>query len=402
LQDSIRSMAKQEGSKRLNQDIGLLVAQTLVDLYGADRVLTLRAEDGRTVSTRRNTRPDLPWVERYTPHRVLPPRGARRDRVVLDIVTVRKLVHGDRDAIDLDALAAHRDNHPISIADGALTELARGLGEGRLPMDRWAESARELNEVLDPDLPVCPGGFELAAIAGLRPFHGVDFEGTRTYYRETWRYLCSRRRPEDLREPGHYDGPDGKRYPLRLYPLHIEPVFAYAGRRWEEWMRDAARELAALRKDSELEDEELRRLIRLHLRMNMSAEGLDKIDLAVRVVALRTAQVSRGGEDQAGEGKEGVDVDLLFATALPAVICTQDEVLLDLARKTRSGDAWRVMDPPALLTWLGRDDQPEGPSQPAEEQAEPGLDPAEQQAAWEAWVEGGPQGPIDDGAAGWP
>lgn len=399
----LQALARSHDPKRLNQDVGLLVAQTLVDLYGADRVLTLRADDGRTVSTRRNNRPDLQGVERYTAHRVLPERKTASDRVVLDTTTVWKIVQGDRDALDLGALSRHTGRRTVSVTDGAMAELSWSFVEGRLPVATWTKAARRLDELLDPDLPVCPGGLELAAMAGLRSLHGVELEGMRTCYREAWRFLCSRTRPEELREPGYYDGPDGRRHRLRLIPLHIEIQLAGAGGRWDEWVRAAVAELASWRAAGEaLNEEAVRRMIRLHLRMDMSEEAIDRLDLAVRAIAHRTAWSSwqRGSEPR--EDVEVVDIDPLFVIALPAVLCTHDQGLIRLARETGSEDSWRVMDPPALLEWLAREDRPQPPARSAEVSSEPELDPAEQQAAWKAWVQQGPQGPIDDGATGWP
>lgn len=59
------------GSRTLNrakQDLGLLVAQTLVSRFGAINVSTWR--NGRTAVTRPNRDKTLPWVNSYTPHRV--------------------------------------------------------------------------------------------------------------------------------------------------------------------------------------------------------------------------------------------------------------------------------------------------------------------------------------------
>ena len=53
---------------RVKQDVGLLVPQTLVGIYGPTKVWTLRADDRRTAAPRRNTWPDLTWVNKFTPH----------------------------------------------------------------------------------------------------------------------------------------------------------------------------------------------------------------------------------------------------------------------------------------------------------------------------------------------
>src|SRR5262249_48236995 len=99
----LKVFAKDRTFDRVKQDVGLLVAQTLVDLFGAIRVQTLRREDRKGTSARRNTWTQLPWVNSYAPHRVHP-AASHSERILLDTSVVRKIVHGDPDALDVRAL----------------------------------------------------------------------------------------------------------------------------------------------------------------------------------------------------------------------------------------------------------------------------------------------------------
>ncbi|MBK8259834.1 MAG: hypothetical protein IPK80_00630 [Nannocystis sp.] len=83
----MEALAKDRTLDRVKQDVGLLVAQTLVDLFGATQVQTLRRKDRKRTSARRNTRPLLPWVNSYAPHRVLP-AASRSERILLDTSVV--------------------------------------------------------------------------------------------------------------------------------------------------------------------------------------------------------------------------------------------------------------------------------------------------------------------------
>jgi hypothetical protein len=136
----LQAFAKDRTFDRVKQDVGLLVAQTLVDLFGAIRVHTLRREDRKGSSARRNTWTQLPWVNSYALHRVRP-AASHSERILLDTSVVRKIVHGDADALDVGALLALKDNHPVSIADGALAELADHSFEDRRATGR-SESPR--------------------------------------------------------------------------------------------------------------------------------------------------------------------------------------------------------------------------------------------------------------------
>jgi hypothetical protein len=392
LAEPIRRFHAKVSPSRLNQDVGLFVAQCLVDLYGADRVQTLRGPDGRTPSPRRNSRDDVDWVTSFTPHRVAPEAGLCADRILLDTVVARKVLHGDPDAIDLDALSRAKGAHPISLADGAFAELTRQIVEGRVPLRDVVRRAERLDAVLDAQLPVAPGGVELAALAGLRPLPGVDLDEMRAYYRETWRYLRTRRSVGDLSKPGFYDLPSGKRFRIGpLDPTHTKPLFEDASERWATWVERAGAQFRGLNRDGhELDDEELRQLVRLFLGTDMDEAALDKIDLAVRVLARRAREAAKERHPHRPQGpNDALDLDLLFGVALPGWVCSQDGRLVRLARETGSADGERVMAPPELLERLTAEQ-------------EPTLDADEQRAAWEGWVARGPQGPIDEGAERWP
>jgi hypothetical protein len=138
LAEPFRRMRTKVSPSRLNQDVGLFVAQCLVDVYGADRVQTLRGVDGRTAAPRRNARDDVAEVTSFTPHRVTPTAGHCDDRILLDTVVARKVLHGDIDAIDLGALGRAKGAHPVSLADGAFAELTRQIVEGRIPASLYA------------------------------------------------------------------------------------------------------------------------------------------------------------------------------------------------------------------------------------------------------------------------
>lgn len=355
LQEPLKELATTRDKARLNQDVGLLVAQTLVDLYGPDRVSTLRAEDGRTVSTRRNTRPGLPHVERFTPHRLQRARRRQVDRILLDTIVVNNILHEHPSALDVRMLKEGIGEHPISLADSSFAEIARGLATRKLPVELWARRIAVLDDLLDPELPVLPGGAELAALLGLRSARGLDFEGTRAYYRGVWAYLRSRRTPADLERPGSYVDAAGRRYEVKLDAAHIESTFEDAGLKWANWVQEAGAQLAKLLHGGDhLAEEDLRELIRVFLGMDMKSAALDRIDLAIRVIAARTREAAVNGYHPT-KPNDAMDFDLLLALPLPAVVCTQDTRLIRLAAQTGAEDAWRVMDPPALLDWLSRE-----------------------------------------------
>lgn len=68
---ALEDLAPNVKASRRNTDLGLFVAQKLVEIYGETRVLTLRKDDGASAQTKRNHRASRAWVTAYTPHRLV-------------------------------------------------------------------------------------------------------------------------------------------------------------------------------------------------------------------------------------------------------------------------------------------------------------------------------------------
>lgn len=339
---------------RVKQDVGLLVAQTLADLYGANRVETLRRDNGKSVSARRNTWQSLDWVNSFAPHR-LRGLGHRIPRILLDTGVVRKVIHGDADALDPGALAQARGDHSVSVADGAIAELAAALLRGAVPPETWAERIGLFDDLLDPDFPAAPGGKELAAFWGGHSPVGLNVNEARAYYRAVWNYLRGARSANDLCREEVFYAPSGRAYAIRLDRQHVEAVLAEAGQKWSGWVENIAGLIRGLRDGGEtVTEEDLRRLTSSNLMLDMAAADVMKLDLVVHVLARRAIQAVTGPTPYNPNGRpnDPLDLDLLFGVPLPAWICTSDERLHRLVRSTESADRFAVMTARELLEQL--------------------------------------------------
>ncbi|MDY0061008.1 MAG: hypothetical protein RBU45_14450 [Myxococcota bacterium] len=339
---------------RVKQDVGLFAAQMLVDLFTAARVQTLRRDDETSVSDRRNKWPDLDWVDSYAPHRVLPP-PLRVERILLDTGVVRKVIHGDADALDPAALARAQGGHAVSVADGALAELAAALLRGSVTIEAWSERIRLLDGLLDPDFPVAPGGWELAALWGGHSTVGLDLDEVRAYYRAAWSYLRNVKSVEDLARREVFHAPSGRSYAIRLDLKHVEAVLDEAGRKWSGWVAEIAELLRGQRDGGDpVSEDDLRRLAKSNLLLDMGAADAEKLDLVVHVLAKRATQAIGGLTPYNPKGKpnDPLDLDLLFGIPLPAWICTSDERLHRMVRSTAAADRTAVMTVQELLDKL--------------------------------------------------
>lgn len=353
----LKSIAKGRSFERAKQDLGLLVAQMLVDIFGAMRVQTLRREDRQAVSARRNTWHDLPWVNSYAPHRVLP-AAPTAERIFLDSSVVRKIVHGDSDALDLGALRTAKGAHPISLADGAFAELAAQLVRGSVQPAVWAKCVAAMDAVLDDDFPVAPGGKDLAAFWGWgsRSPIGLDLGEARAYYRAIWGYLRDIKSAEDLSRRSIFQAPSGRAYAIQLSGDTANAVLADAGTKWAAWISKIAALISDMRKDGKrISEDDIRQLGLLNLCLNMGMADAQKLDLVFHVLAKRAIQAAAGRTpyNPKGEPNDPLDLDLLFGIPLPGWVCTSDLRFHRLVRSTDSKDKDKVMTPAELLARLG-------------------------------------------------
>lgn len=84
----------------------------------------------------------------------------------------------------------------------------------------------------------------------------------------------------------------------------------------------------------------------------MDLGSLDRLDLVIGVIARLAVHVNKRSASTAADTNDALDVDVLFSTMLPAVVCTSDRRMLIAARESGSGSDWRVKSPADLLAWL--------------------------------------------------
>ncbi|HEY4242065.1 MAG TPA: hypothetical protein VGM88_19740 [Kofleriaceae bacterium] len=344
-EDRLRAIGGQRDFDTIKKDAGLYVPIVLVDMYTATNVLTYRNDDGQSVSTR-SARGEPPWVNKYSPHRVL--HGAP-DRIVLDTNAIRNVLANDPNAIDLQELARHKGHHPVSIADPAWAELVKALLEGRIGFDAWAKRIHAVTAILDPGLPIAPSGRDAAAMSGIADAPKHDFGHMAAYFRAVWKYVSDVRSPSDLEQPTIFESPRGERF--KIGPLKLDTVSAVFDERATMWANFISRLRVNDASPAQTLDE-IANDIRASLAPGMDFDSMDRLDLVVRVIARLAVNVNKKPKSSVPNANDAIDIDVLFSTMLPSIVCTSDKKMLAAARESGSGSAWRVKSPSELLVWL--------------------------------------------------
>jgi hypothetical protein len=341
----LREIGGRSDFDTVKKDMGLFVPIVLVDLYTAPNVLTYRNDDGKSVSTR-SARGEPSWVNKFTPHRVL---HGTPDRVVLDTNVIRNVLANDPAAIDLQELARLKGRHPVSIADPAWAELVKALLEGRVGFDAWSKRIHEVSAILDPGLPIVPSGRDAAAMSGIAEAPKTDFGHLAAYYRAVWKYVSEAEAPADFEQPAIFESPRGERF--KIGPLTLDKVSAVFKARADIWTNFISRlrveDAARASPMQEIADD-----IRASLAPGMGLDSMDRLDLIISVLARLAVNVNK--RLSAPDTNDAIDIDVLFSTMLPAIVCTSDGKMLAAARGSGSGSAWRVMSPDEILVWLSR------------------------------------------------
>jgi len=331
---------------RVKQDAGLLIAICLVKRYGREQVMTYRENDGHRVSTRAAGKDGPPWVNRYTPHRVLMDWPA--ERIVLDTSVVRSHFARDDHRLDLRELLERKCGYPVSITDPSFLELlAALLRKDGLAWEQWKAGVRELSNVLDPEFPIVPVGRELTALTEPSLVKGFDLGRTKAYYRAVWHYTSTATSVEDFGRELEFAYPDGGKFVLG--PLSAQLVHQNWVDHRENWTR-LMKTISRLSFSEPPTREQAADLVSDMLQATLTVQQIDRLDLVVKsfgVLAERTlTRKSRVDPNDA------FDFDLLYTVSLPGVVCTLDKRLVQIARESEAADSWRVMKPEQLLKWF--------------------------------------------------
>ncbi len=353
-EDRLRAIGGERDFDTVKQDAGLYIPIVLVDVYGAQNVLTYRNDDGQSVSTR-SARGELPWVNKFTPHRVI---HDAPERLVLDTNLVRNVLANDPQAIDLQELTRLKGRRPVSIADPAWAELVKALlaSKGGIAFDAWTKHIHEISAILDPSLPIVPSGREAAAMSGIREVAAMsgmerdskaDFEHLAAYYRAVWKYVSEAKAPSDFDRRRIFENPRGEHF--KLGPLTLDKVSRVFDDRAKIWASfiSQIRGRSSSRPLQDIADD-----IRVSLAPGMALDSMDRLDLVICVIARLITNVDKKTLENAMNPNDALDIDVLFSTMLPAIVVTSDRRMLTAARESGSGSHWRVKSPAELLAWL--------------------------------------------------
>ena len=119
-------------------------------------------------------------------------------RILLDTTVVRKFVHDDPDCLDIRKARSSRFPVHFSLPYTCWLELLDDLlSLGRKFFSAWAAKARDLDTILDPELPLLPDGIHLGALLGWEGIAPMT-EDVRLIYRKWWELMRSAQRAMDL------------------------------------------------------------------------------------------------------------------------------------------------------------------------------------------------------------
>jgi hypothetical protein len=260
-------------------------------------------------------------------------------RLLLDTSVARKVIQDDADAIDLSRLQKSKGDHRVSLTTLTALELNRQLVEGRILFEKWKARRVLLADILDPESPILPG--EPTEFAPVSP---------PSFYREGWRLMCTAQSLDSLMAGLEYVDEKGETYLVALDPRATASVSNFGDRYLAGFDR-------ILRSGERPEIEDLLASTRFFLEILTNRPACD---LPLRASARRALEVIQAGAHSPDRKNDAIDgAQLQFVEA--GILCTQDGGLKRRADASGAFDAWRVMLPNELLTWLESDLIPFGP-----------------------------------------
>lgn len=275
--------------------------------------------------------------------------------IVLDTCFVRSIIHNFNDDIEvLYYLKSYKDKVKFHIGDVALAELTLALLEDRIHFDDWKHRINLISEILDKDLPVLPGGNELAELAQLENKFYPPEVGGKIFYKESWKLISESKSEKDLAKGSVFNLKNSKQIRIRISKEIAQNVFDDERMKWAKYFRN----MQNLLKDSKLSQDEIIELIRLGLDedAHSSSPLSDKIDAMVcglgRFVYLSLNNDSPYNPSSISRKGDTFDFSLLQCLSIPAILCTKDQRFKKHIELAKSKQANLVKLPDELLTYL--------------------------------------------------
>ena len=245
------------------------------------------------------------------------------ERILLDTNAVRKIIHGDRDSLDVHRLLRCKGGHPVSLPFLTSLELSVALVQGRPAFEKWVAKVGMLDEVLDPEHPVVPGvPTEFAPVP------------PDSHCRAGWHLMRDAASVDDLKAGRDFIDETGNRDTMLFDP-------------------DAERTLEAFRRRPDGDQ------LRGELVTGRSLEGAD---LELRCSAVRALEITKARTAPGSHRRNDAVDGALLGFVESGILCTSDQKLKALVDRSTSFDAWRVMLPAQLLEWLEARTVPFGPA----------------------------------------
>lgn len=275
--------------------------------------------------------------------------------VVFDTCTVRGIIHNHEDSVSkLNEVLIFRDKVHFRIGDASLSELAFALIEKRLPWQDWTERVHLIDNILDKDMPVLPGGRELTTLVDPKESVYPPEVGGIEYWKFSWRFLIDSKSEPEIQAGKEYDLSDGRRIRIKATLPMAEAAFDDERTKWARFFD----KMKSLCSGQSLTQEEIVGLIRKGLDIDPTKVPLLSSQYDAMVCSLgRFIHLSLNGKEpynprSVKRDGDPFDFSLLHALALPARVCTKDKKFknhVDLSGTTQKD---LLLLPDQLIGWL--------------------------------------------------
>ncbi len=265
-------------------------------------------------------------------------------RLALDTCAVRAHIHQDLERPDLKLIGENRDLVLVSISEVAVAELLIALLENRITWGDWTQRIHELNSVLDPEMPILPGGPMLAAMAGLFTESEFNIDDGKSHGQAMWRLLVSATSPDDLKRGIKYQDSQG----THLIKADLALAKNVVSEERDRWIKFIDK-MKCLAKDAGWSPEKVKAIVLVELQPK-SGEAPDfavKLDLLGHFLADRISHAAQSDSSYDPTSKkrknDGIDISLLYLFALPAIICTVDKWFIGRVQEAESPQSSQII-----------------------------------------------------------
>lgn len=272
--------------------------------------------------------------------------------ILFDTNFIRGVIHNDKDAVKyLKRFKKYKHKVNFKLHEIAVVEIALALLEERVDFSEWKMRIGLFNNILDPEMPILPGGNEFAQLANLEDTTESKEVGGLEFYKCLWMLMNNLNSKDHLINGDVFTLKNGDKIRIGINVKKSKEVIESAKETWIKFI-DNMRKLIA---GNSISQEQIIKLIKSDLDKDGKNRS-NKLDAMASVLGryIYLSVTSNNPYNPNSEKRSGdiFDFNSLMYLSIDTIICTYDKKFQQLVKLSNSSQSDRVLSPEEVFKLL--------------------------------------------------